>query len=147
MIYTVEKLLDIIEELTDLVNLHYEEMRPYDDIPLLVDWHRLIGLERMGVLKLYTARKEGVLVGYASFIVYPSMEYSTTLQASLTNIFIHAQHRGRGGAFISWCDEELKKLSVKIVYHHVKVKNDYGVLLKRLGYDMMNIEYAKRLDK
>lgn len=147
IVYTIENISDYIDELTELSKIHYKEVAPYDDIPLNVDWDRLIMLDNHGVLKFYLMKKAGKLIGYAMFIVGPSMEYKTSIQASLTNIFIHPDHRGRGGKFILWCDAQLKKCQVQVVYHHVKFKNDYGLLLDRLGYVIMNIEYSKRLDK
>lgn len=145
--YTTEKVVDCLDVLKKLSELHYDEVAPYDDIPLNVAWWRLLKLEGAGVLKFYAMKKGVELIGYAMFTVGPSIEYSESVQASLTNIFIHPDHRGYGGKFILWCDEQLKKCNVQVVYHHVKSKNDYGVLLKRLGYDIMNIEYSKRLDK
>lgn len=145
--FTTSKLADHISELKELSKLHYDEVAPYDDIPLNIHWERLLLLEHHGILKFYTMEKSEKLVGYAIFTVSTSIEYQDSIQASLSNIFIHPDHRGRGGRFISWCDEQLAKLNVQVVYHHVKSKNDYGVLLKRLGYDIMNIEYSKRLDK
>lgn len=145
--YTTEKIKDVIVELAQLTLLHYAESAPYDDIPLKVDWERYKRLEQFDILRLYTMRKSGKLIGYCAFTVGESIEYSDSLQASLSNIFLHPDHRGGGHKFITYCDEQLKSLGVQVVYHHVKAKNDYGVLLKRLGYDIMNIEYAKRLDK
>jgi len=145
--YTTEELAYSIDELKSLSKLHYKEACPYDDIPLNVNWGRLILLEVNKALKFYAMRKDGDLIGYALFIVADSIEYQGSLQASLNNIFIHPGNRGRGAKFILWCDEQLKDLGVQVVYHHVKSKNDYGLLLKRLGYDIMNIEYSKRLDK
>lgn len=148
MIFTTEKLKHNLKSIETLSVLHYKEVAPYDDIPLNVNWQELLNLEDMGYLKLYCiSTDDNKLVGYASFIVSPSIEYSSSLQASLNNIFIHPNYRGRGGQFISYCDNQLENLGVQVVYHHVKAKNDYGSLLKRNGYDIMNIEYSKRLDK
>ena len=145
--YTTENVEENLSALKMLAKLHYKEVAPYDDIPLDVNWGRLIRLEKAGILKFYAMKDGAIILGYAMFTVGTSTEYQTSLQASLTNIFIHPQWRGRGFRFISWCDAQLKNLGVQVVYHHVKSKNDYGVLLKRLGYDIMNIEYSKRLDK
>lgn len=145
--HTKEKFELCVKEMKKLSELHYKEVAPYDDIALNVDWEKFIALEHHGVLHFYTMRSEGKLIGYAMFTVGNSLEYKDSLQASMMNLFIHPRNRGRGHKFISWCDEQLKKLDVQVVYHHVKFKNDYGVLLKRLGYDIMNIEYSKRLDK
>lgn len=147
--FTIERLSDVdLQALQDLTRLHYHELCPYNDIPLSVDMYRLLRLEKVGILKFFTVRDSiSKLVGYAIFNVATSTEYSTSLQASMQNIFIHPDYRGQGGKFISWCDEQLKEMGVQVVYHHTKVKKDYGVLLKRLGYESMNIVYAKRLDK
>jgi len=147
MNFTTEKIEDNIEALSKLSKIHYKEVAPYDDIPLNVNWGILINLCKSEVLKFYGLRHEGELIGYCTFFINYSIEYSSSLQASLSNIFIHPDHRGQGLKFISWCDEQLNNLGVQVVYHHVKAKNDYGKLLKRLGYERMNIEYSKRLDK
>lgn len=145
--YTIEKLNDNIEELKEISKLHFAESAPYQDIALNVNWERFLLLEDAGVLQFYVMRKKSFLIGYAVFFVSASMEYKNSVQASMSNIFIHPDHRGNGGNFIKWCDEQLKDLGVQVVYHHVKSRNDYGSLLKRLGYETMNVEYAKRLDK
>ncbi len=146
-IYTIEKFADIQDDLEVLSKLHYDEVAPYNDIPLNVNWERFIKLNEMDVLKCYGARKNTKLVGYALFFINYSMEYSSSLQASLNNIFIHPDFRGEGLDFISWCDEQLKGIGVQVVYHHVKVKKNYGKALERLGYEKMNIDYSKRLDR
>lgn len=145
--YTIEKVKDNLEMIDKLSKLHYDEVAPYDDIPLNVNWKKYLRLEECGILKLYIARKDNSVIGYAVFFVMSNIDYQKSLQASLSNIFIHPKHRGRGASFILWCDDQLRELGVQVVYHHVKNKNDYGILLKRLGYERMNIEYSKRLDK
>jgi len=145
--FTTEKLYECIKELKELIKLHYDEVAPYSDIPLNVNWERLILMDLRDSMKCFIVRKDDKLVGYANFFISSSIEYQGSIQAKMSNIFIHPDHRGHGIRFISYCDEQLKKEGVQVVYHHVKARNDYGVLLNRLGYDIMNIEYSKRLDK
>jgi len=145
--FSHEKIVDHVDEVEQLARLHYKESCPYDDIPININWIKIEVLEKNGLLKFYTMKEDDRLIGYAAFNLFNPLEYFKSPQASLSNIFIHPDKRGRGASFISWCDEQLKKLGVQVVYHHVKSKNDYGLLLKRLGYDIMNIEYSKRLDK
>jgi hypothetical protein len=148
MNFKLEKFADCIEEMSLIAKEHYEEVAPYKDIHLNIRWDRLIEINEAGVSKLYTARcSEGDMCGYVYFFVNYSLEYGNSLQASMSNIFIRKEDRGFGHKFISWCDTQLKELGVQVVNHHVKVFNDYGVMLERLGYDKMNIEYSKRLDK
>ena len=141
--YTTEKFADNINEIKILSELHHKEVAPFPDIDLAVDWKKYLVLEEMGILKLFVVREENVLVGYAIFIISKGLEYSNTVEASMNNIFIHKNHRGRGTKFISWCEKQVKELGADVIYHHVKAKNDYGVLLKRLGYDIINIKHLK----
>lgn len=147
MDFTIELIKNNITEIGHLTKLHYAEVAPHDDIPLKVDWERFMMLENAGAFKFFVVRKSRKMIGYAMFFVSYSIEYSESLQASMANIFIHPDHRGQGLDFIQWCDEQLKNMGVQVVYHHVKVKKDYGKALERLGYEKMNIEYSKRLDK
>lgn len=149
MTFTIEDLkeLSVIKDMEQLAKLHYDELKPYDDIQLKPAWGRLVTLQNLGCLKVYGVRKSKKLIGYALFFMNYAIEYSDSMQASMSNIFIHPDYRGEGVDFISWCDEQLKKEDVQVVYHHVKVKKDYGKMLEHLGYEKMNIQYAKRLDK
>lgn len=147
MKYTIEKLEDYIEDIKELSQLHYKESHPYKDIPLNASWDKFLALNSAGYLYVFIAKESDKLIGYAFYFLGHSLEYSDYKFATLSNIFIHPDNRGTGTRFILWCEKELKKMGADIVTHHVKAKNDYGVLLKRLGYDIMNIEYYKRLDK
>lgn len=146
-IFTIEKLSECSNELIDLIHLHFSETPLYEDIPLLPNWPLLFNLEESGHIKFFTIREDNKLIGYSLITLFNSLLYRTSFQANYDSIFIHPDHRGFVGLkFIKWCDEELKKLNVQVIFHHTKFKKDYGVLLKRLGYDNMNIEYCKRLD-
>lgn len=145
--FTIEKFEDNIEDLKKLAIMLNEEAGVYSDIPMDVNWETYLKSEKNGVLKFYAVRESEKLVGFAYFSVGHPIDFSSSLQASLSNLFIHPDHRGQGAEFISWCDKQLKELGVQVVFYHVKVKNDYGKLLKRLGYEKINIEYCKRLDK
>jgi hypothetical protein len=148
MNYHREAFADCVEEIKSLTVEHYGEVAPYKDIPLDPDWDRYILLDKMGYLRFFTAREEGVLLGYAIYSVGFSIDYSSSYQASLMNIFITKESRGNGGKFILFAEEYLKENdNVQVIDHHVKAFNDYGPFLEKLGYQKMNINYSKRLDK
>lgn len=102
----------------------------------------------MGNLRVYSARsgEKNLLVGYAVFFVRHNMHYADSLQATQDILFVQKEFRGRGGEFIAWCDYQLKKEGVQAVYQHVKAKHNFGKLLERMGYELVDLIYTKRLD-
>ena len=79
-IYATEHFASVIKEVQELVELHYKQLRPYEDIPLSVDWPRMIKLQAVGAMELFTARKDGKLIGYATYFLQFSIDYSSSYQ-------------------------------------------------------------------
>lgn len=141
----------LLEEMRPMNEAHYKEIAHYKDIPLKIDRQRYLALEAAGILRCYTVRDQDDhrLVGYAVFIVQFNMHYSDSLQAAQDVIFLAPEYRGQflGSRFINWCDDRLRDEGAQAVYQHVKVAHDFGKLLERLGYEPVDIIYARRLDK
>ena len=137
---------ELIQELMPLLTLHYQEIAHYKDIPLDIDVDRYAATESSGGLRLYTARDEQrAAVGYAVYCVASNAHYKSSLQAVQDVLFIHPQRRGFGREFILWCDEQLAKDGVEVVYHHVKKAHDFGAMLKLMGYEAVETIYGRRL--
>lgn len=149
MIFAEEKMSSrLFDEISPLLEKHYKEIAAYQDIALDVDWDAYKTLGDKGAIKVFTARvgEERKLVGYSVYFLRHNMHYKNSFQAVQDVLFVQKEYRGRGGAFIKWCDEELKKLSVQVVYHHVKEKHNFGPMLERIGYELVDLIYARRLD-
>lgn len=138
---------ELFAEMLPLFQVHYHEIAHFKDIPLDPDYERYRELYQRGVLRIFTARKDAKLIGYAVFFVARNLHYSTSLQAVQDILFIEPGKRGTGGRFIKWCDEELRKESVQAVYHHVKKAHNFGPMLERFGYELVDLIYVKPLDK
>lgn len=148
MNFQKELLNDVLKEITPILYAHYREIAHYQDIELKPDWAKYQMLEDKGVLRMFTARLEtGELVGYAVYFVQKNVHYSDSLQAVQDILYIRKENRGSGGRLIKWCDEQLASEGVQAVYHHVKQAHNFGPLLERMGYDLVDLIYAKRLDK
>lgn len=127
--------------------MHYNEISHYKDIKLEPDLEAYIALEKQGVLRVFTARaNNGTLIGYAVYFIRRNLHYKSSLQAVQDILFLMPTHRGSGGRLIRYCDEELKKENIQVVYHHIKAAHNFGPLLERLGYQLVDLIYAKRLD-
>lgn len=142
-----ERVHDLIEELLPLLKKHWEEIARFKDIPLAPEFERYMVCEDKGGLRVYTARTdEGLLIGYAAFMIHNNVHYRNSLQALQDVIYIDKERRGFGHMFIAWCDEQLKAEKVQVVSHHVKAKHNWGPMLEKQGYELVDLVFQKRLD-
>lgn len=138
-----ENIAGVVAEIRPLAVAHHREVGEYPDIPIELDLGRYQAAESIGALRIFTARREGKLIGYAVFFVQANAHHRQSLQAALDGIFL--AERGEGFRFIRWCDDELVSEGVEVVLHAVKASNDYGRMLERIGYTIMDHVYSRRL--
>lgn len=148
MQFARESIATVIDEIGPLLLAHWEEIAQYPDIPLNPDFDFYKASEMHGQLRIYTARHERELVGYAIYIVAPALHYSKSLQAKQDILFLKASYRhGRAGwRLIEFADDHLRTEGVQVVYQHVKAEHDFGPLLERIGYTFCDKLYSRRLD-
>ena len=145
-----ERMHDLWPELEPLIREHWLEVAHYLDIPLDPDRDAYNAMEDAGAVRAYTARIKGVLVGYVIYFVRPNLHYSGSKQAVQDVLFIAPEHRGGlGFRLLRWSHERLRDEGVQVVYQHVKVKPglNFGPVLERMGYELIDNIYGKRLDK
>lgn len=136
----------LIQEVFPLLEMHYKEISHYPDIEFAPDLEAYKAVAASGNLRVFTAREEGVIVGYSVFFLRHNMHYQKSYQAVQDIIYIDPKKRGFGMKFIGWCDEQLKAEGVQVVYQHVKAKHDFGPMLKRMNYELIDLIYGRRLD-
>lgn len=150
MDFALETLTPALQaELGPIIAAHKDEIAHYQDIPLDPDWESYYAIQGAGALRPFTLRDAaGELQGYAVFFVRPNGHYRSSLQAVQDILYLAPRWRGRmiGFRFIKWCDAQLRVEGVQAVYQHCKASRDLGPLLKRLGYELVDLVYAKRLD-
>lgn len=132
-----------------LLRRHWAEIAHYQDIPYAPRWDAYENLERLGMLRIYTARLDGQLVGYCVFVVMHNIHYGSSLEASEDVLFLVPEQRnGRIGIrLIKFADELLRSEGVQLVKRHVKFAHDHGPILERMGYEPIDQIYGRRLDK
>lgn len=143
----------LFDEVLPLLFAHWKEVAHYQDIELAPDVAKYLAFEQAGIVRMFTARQQveapfdGKLVGYCCYIVQPTLHYRQSKQAHQDVIYLDPECRGGNGArFIAWCDQQLADEGVQAVYHHVKKAHNFGRLLERQGYELVDLIYAKRLD-
>jgi len=141
--------VDLLDELLPLFIEHNAYVAHFKDIRLEPDYEKYLAAEEFGTFRLFTARAYGGdLLGYSAFFVYPNIQRKSSLQADSHALFIREEHRGFGGRFIDFVDQELKKEGVEVVYQTVKASPDlnFSPILERKGYQLTEIVWAKRLN-
>lgn len=147
-VFDEEKYSDALPELKRLIKDHWEEIAHYKDIPLDPDYDVYLQIEKSKMMRLYTIRLCSILVGYALFFIKANPHYKSSMQAVQDVLYLRPRYRrgGIGYRFIKWCDKQLAADGCQVVMHHVKAAHDFGPLLNRLGYELTDYVYARRLD-
>lgn len=126
---------------------HHKEISHHKDIPLNPDVIHYDRLEKAGILRVFTARDGLKLAGYSVFVVQSHPHFKEVKQAKQEILFLSPEYRGKhnGIKFIRWCDDELKKEFVNVVYQHVNKDHDFSPILKKIGYELIDLIYGRRL--
>jgi hypothetical protein len=137
------------DEVYPLLRAHWAEVAHYQDIPLDPNIEAYYELQATNRIRVFTLRRgdRRELVGYALFFLSHNLHYRTTLQAQQDVVYVDPSERGTTGyRFIKDCDEALRAEGIKVVYHHVKAAHNFGPMLERIGYELVDLLYARRLD-
>jgi Aspartyl/Asparaginyl beta-hydroxylase len=141
-----ERFRHLEEEVHPLLKEHWQEIAKYKDIPLSPDRERYDTLEAIDVLRCYTARDCGELIGYAAFLKTRHLHYDV-LTAQQDVLFLSKRHRiGRTGLnLIRYAERRLQAEGVELIMHHVKTTNGAGRIMEALGYEEVDRVYMKRM--
>ena len=145
--FQVERFSDCLEELKPLHEAQWLETDAYrHGQGLNPDYDGMIASERNGGYILFTARKDGVLIGNCGVYLFRST-HTQQLNASEDTLFILQDHRaGRLGIkLFQYCEAILYGLGVHEVRFKVKTGNRVWKAWQRLGYDITGIEMSKQL--
>lgn len=129
-----------------LFQKHYDEVVKHKDIPLQVHDEAYLALDKYDTFKVYTARKNGILVGYNTYFISDNLHYKNCKQAVQDAIYIDKDHRGFGREFLKYSEDQLKKLGVIIVYGFLKHESPSSSLYYDLNYELSELVFTKRLD-
>ena len=129
-----------------MFNAHYEEIAwNKDKIPLRPDLKKYAAMEATGMMKCYTAREYGKIIGYAVWFILHHMHYQDTLMAMNDIIYIAKEKRGSmtGIKLLEYSEKELKQFGVQTIGLHIKKVFDWGRVAERIGYECVESTYQK----
>ena len=146
--FAIETYDEIIDDIRPMLPEHWAELAVHKDIPLEPEWEFYRRSDEIGALKIFTARRDGELIGYSIFVVRPRHAHYNIGWAMNDIVWLHPDHRneGVGTKFVAFWDEKLRDLGATIVHVNVKVWHPaLAFLLKKCGYAVIEAGYEKRL--
>jgi GNAT superfamily N-acetyltransferase len=144
----VEHYTDLIEDLKPLLVEHHDELAMYkDEIPLSPDYPMYQKLDEMGLIRAYTVRLGGALIGYATFSVLKRHLHYDHRWAVNDVLFIHPEHRnfGIGTELCDVFEEDLRRDGPVVI--HIETKEfspELAMLLRHRGYGVVGASLSKR---
>lgn len=137
-----------MEDIAPLLEKHWNEISHYPDILLDPDYDKYLEIEKAGILRCFTARDENKLIGYVIYFVSTNPHCKSSIQAIQDLLFIQPDNRGifLGTKLLKFANIELGKEGVQVEYQNINAKHNFGPMLERIGYELIELVYAKRLD-
>ncbi len=139
-----EPLATCLDEILAMSEAHFKEVSRYGqgcwdpEIPV----YR--AMETAGTLKIFTLRRDGVLIGYCTMLVRRH-HHANQVRAVEDGLYIRPECRGRGAEFIFWIDEQLAAMGARVVYRSVQSLHDHGKMFERQGYQVSEITWSKTI--
>ena len=146
MIYGVELMFDIIDEILPLGQKVWDEVDQMNDImtfdPALDAFK---AMEDTGQLRCYTMRQSGTLVGFALYLIQPVLHCKGKFHAVSDVMYIEKEYRGLGATLLDLVQRDLKEEGVNWFTFIVKAGLDNGRLAEKLGCVLHEKLYQKEL--
>jgi len=112
----VESFTDRIDELKQIIPMHYEELAlNKDKVPLSPQWDIYQARDSLGEVLFMVMRENGEMVGYFIGFIAPGLHYSTCLTCIMDIFYIKPEKRGAalpGVRLFRAVEEELKRRGV-----------------------------------
>lgn len=146
MRYQEESYTNIKDDIKPLIKKHWEQIAVNKDkIKLNPDWDEYQRLYFAGILKIYTARDDGELVGYFLVAVAPHLHYKDHLFANNDIIYVKPDKRAgmTGFKLIKFAEMKLIEMGVSVININTKVHAPFDILMDRMGYNLNERLYSK----
>lgn len=142
-----EKIVDCLDEIKPLLEMHWEEVAiNKDKIKLNPDYDKYISMEAAGCVYMVTVRDDNLLVGYFISFVVPHMHYKDHLFALNDILFLAPGYRGdyvTATGMFNAAEAQLKRVGVSVINLHMKTAVPFEALASYCGYDKIEYIYSK----
>lgn len=152
VVFAVEKFDDCYQEATALLKAHWHEIAMFKDLQILdPDLEKYRAGDRLGQIVVITVRDADSmeLVGYHVSILSKMLHYKTVV-SSLDDVhYLRPDYRQGTIAvrMIKFAEDEARKRGAHLSIARAKAKSQHGALYTRLGYQLSDEVFLKRLDQ
>lgn len=144
---TKEKIAHQFAVIEELAKDNYQEAKFYDYFGnIQLHKEKFLLLEQHNMLIFFAFRDKEKLVGYAYYLLMPSM-ISNAFLAENGAFFLLPQYRKglTANRLLQEIETVLKKENIEIIIHRTQVKNDYSALFLRAGFTFQEKVFAKKI--
>ena len=143
MIFSRESLEQCLADIQVLLEDHHRDVG--EKIRLDPDFEVYRQMEPS--LRIYTARREGLLIGYAAFIVCATNLHHKGLKSAANDaLYVKPACRGiTGSRLMAYAETALKDEGIQVVTLHVPKSNDWTPLALKWGYEVIETHVRKTL--
>jgi hypothetical protein len=92
--------------------------------------------------QVFAMREDGVLVGYAVFLVIDHPHFKGTTFAMNDVVYIKPEHRKESRLFFEYIDKHLSPM-VNVINYSMNYANPHIEFMKSLGYEPTEVVYHK----
>lgn len=143
----VESFTDRIDELKQIIPMHYEELAlNKDKVPLSPQWDIYKARDALGEVIFVVMREKGEMIGYFIGFIAPGLHYSTCLTCIMDIFYIRPDKRGAalpGVRLFRAVEDELKRRGVDRWFVGSKTKADASALFEFLKFEKVETFYSK----
>jgi hypothetical protein len=142
-----ESVASIWDEAQPLASAHHSEVGCLPDSDFEMNKPLYDTMERAGLARVFTARDQGTLIGYAVLMAcFGPCHYRRVNWATQDSIFVSPDHRGPMVLrFLLYQDLSLKAEGFHVVYRHDTLTRPYGRILLHIGYKLNDRGYVRDL--
>ena len=148
MKFAIENLAKVRREIEPLLMEHWNEIASNKDIiKLNPDWREYARLDELNALRIYTARKDGELMGYFVIMVSRSLHYKDHLFANNDIVFLTKPARKglTGLKLVKFAMESLKAEGITKLHINTKTHQPFDPIMERLGFEEIETVFSKVL--
>jgi len=141
-----ECLANVKDDMKPLLEKHWEMVAlNQGTIKLNPDWQEYARLDAAGILRIFTARQDGELVGYCVLIVNRSLHYKDHIFANNDVVFVLPDHRAgaTGYKLVKYAEDHCRENGISLLNINTKVHIPFDDLMVGMGFDFIERIYSK----
>jgi|TARA_R110000796_G_scaffold227646_1_gene344419 GNAT superfamily N-acetyltransferase len=134
------------KDMLPLLDKHWKETEPNQETIMLdPDWKEYSRLDSSGILRIFTAREKGQLIGYCVLMISTSVHHKGHLFAGTDVVYIHPDFRrgSTGSDLIRFAESHCKDNGVSLMTLNMKTDYPFDSLMLKMGFNLLERVYHK----